>query len=91
MAMGAGMSYNKVFPGHQIAMAPPLTEGRVTYGDGTEATVGQQSRDVVQFLAWAAEPHQAARKQMGVKVVLYLLAFAAVMYGVKRKVWSGLH
>lgn len=90
MKMNAGMSYNKFFPGHQIAMAEPLTDNRVTYTDGTGATLEQQARDVTQFLAWASEPYQDQRKQMGVKVVLFLAAFAAVMYAAKRKAWSNL-
>jgi cytochrome c1 len=28
---------------------------------------------------------------MGVKVVLFLLAFAGVMYAYKKKIWSHLH
>lgn len=89
--LNAGMYYNKYFAGHQIAMTPPLiSEGQVAYADGTVATVDQMAKDVTQFLTWAAEPKMEARKQMGVKVILFLLVFAAVMYAVKRKVWKGL-
>lgn len=89
--LNAGMHYNKYFAGHQIAMAPPLvTEGQVVYADGTKATVDQMSRDVVNFLTWAAEPKMEARKQMGVKVILFLMIFAGIMYCVKRKLWKGL-
>jgi ubiquinol-cytochrome c reductase cytochrome c1 subunit len=56
MKMGDGMSYNKYFPGHQIAMAPPVSEGGVEYEDGTAATAEQISKDVTALLAWAAEP-----------------------------------
>ena len=38
-------------------MPPPLGDGKVTYVDGTKATLDQKSRDVVEFLAWASEPH----------------------------------
>ena len=31
----AGGNYNEYFPGHSIAMPPPLTDGRVDYTDGT--------------------------------------------------------
>jgi len=85
------MNYNPYFPGHQIAMPRPLNDDSVTYADGTKATTDQEARDVVQFLAWAAEPKLEARNQMGFKVVLFLVVFAAVLYGVKRKVWSKLH
>ena len=33
--MGPNMYYNLYFPGHQIAMPPPLQDGTVTYTDGT--------------------------------------------------------
>lgn len=87
----AGMYYNPYFPGHQIAMPSPLTENAVTYADGTHATVEQEARDVAQFLTWASEPKMEDRKQMGLKVILFLIAFAGIMYGVKRKIWSKLH
>ncbi|HYD98183.1 MAG TPA: cytochrome c1 [Alphaproteobacteria bacterium] len=83
-----GQYYNAYFEGHKIAMPPPLTAGGVTYADGTNASVEQMSLDVSQFMMWAAEPHLEKRHQMGLKVVLFLLFFAAVMYAVKRKVWA---
>src|SRR5690606_17733694 len=45
-----GMYWNTYFPGHQIAMAPPLMDGQVTYSDGSPATAAQAARDVTQFL-----------------------------------------
>ncbi len=87
VVLGKNMHYNKYFPGHQIAMPKPLSEGQVTYADGTKATVDQMSRDVSQFLMWAAEPKMEDRKRMGIKVMIYLAVFAGIMYGVKRKVW----
>ena len=39
MKMGAGMYYNKYFPGNQIAMPQPLHDGQVTFGDGTPASL----------------------------------------------------
>ena len=86
--MMTGLNYNKQFPGHQIAMAQPLTDGRVAYTDGTPNTLEQEARDVTQFLAWASEPQMEQRKQMGIKVVLFLLAFAGILLRTKRKVWS---
>ena len=58
MKMRADMLYNEAFPGHQIAMPPPLKDGRVKYADGTVASILQEAHDVVTFLAvWAADPH----------------------------------
>jgi ubiquinol-cytochrome c reductase cytochrome c1 subunit len=87
-----GMNYNKYFAGRQIAMAPPLTgEGQVEFKDGTKGTVEQMARDVTTFLAWAAEPELEARKQMGVRIVLFLTILGGLVYAVKRKVWSDVH
>jgi cytochrome c1 len=86
-----GLYYNKYFPGHQIAMPPPLFEDAVEYPDGTPATVEQMAEDVTHFLAWAAEPTLEARHRTGVKVILFLLALTALAYAVKRKVWADIH
>ena len=49
------------------------------------------SKDVVQFLTWASEPNMERRKQLGVKVVVFLALMTGLTYGVKRKVWKDLH
>jgi ubiquinol-cytochrome c reductase cytochrome c1 subunit len=86
-----GMYYNTYFPGHNIAMAPPLSDGGVEYTDKTKATLPQQARDIVAFLQWAADPYLEERKRMGVKVVLFLLFLTGLLYAYKRKVWAALH
>jgi ubiquinol-cytochrome c reductase cytochrome c1 subunit len=91
MKMQEGMNYNKYYPGHQIAMPPPLTDGRVTYADGTQATVDQMAHDVVTFLAWAANPEMVERKQIGWRWVLFFLVMTGLTYAVKRKVWADVH
>jgi ubiquinol-cytochrome c reductase cytochrome b/c1 subunit len=87
MQMAPGMMYNKYFPGHGIAMPPPISDGQVAYDDGAPATIDQYSRDVAAFLAWTAEPHMEARKRMGFQVVIFLLVFAGLLYFTKKKVW----
>jgi cytochrome c1 len=84
-------NFNKYFPGHKIGMPPPLNDDKVTYVDGTKATTDQEASDVVEFLAWASEPHMEDRKRTGVRVILFLLAMAGLMYAVKRSVWSDKH
>lgn len=86
-----GQYWNKYFPGHTLSMAPPLMDGQVTYADGRSASLNEAARDVTQFLAWASEPHMEQRKQTGLKVVLFLLVFAGIMYAAKRKVWADVH
>jgi len=86
-----GLYYNKYFPGHQIHMPQPLQDGSVTYADGTNATVEQEARDVVTFLDWAANPEMVQRKQIGARVILFLLLMTGLTYAVKRKIWADVH
>jgi ubiquinol-cytochrome c reductase cytochrome c1 subunit len=90
-SMAQGMNYDVYFPGHQIAMPPPLTDNRVTFADGTPATIDQEARDVATFLTWASEPTMEERKRTGAKVIIFLLVMTGVLYGAKRRVWSDLH
>ncbi len=83
-----GQHYNAVMAGHKIAMAAPLSDDVVAYEDGSPTTVDQYARDVSHFLMWAAEPKMEDRKRMGVMVILFLLAFAGIMYKVKKKIWA---
>ncbi|MFQ5786137.1 MAG: cytochrome c1 [Alphaproteobacteria bacterium] len=85
------MSYNRYFPGHQIAMPQPLDDDAVEYTDGTKATKEQMASDVTQFLMWAAEPNLDARKRIGVKTLLFLLILTVLFYASKRKVWAKAH
>jgi cytochrome c1 len=87
MNMASGMNYNAAFPGHQIAMPNPLSDGQVTYEDGTPATVDNYAKDVVAFLMWTAEPKLEERKRMGLKVMMYLLILSGLLYLSKRAVW----
>ncbi|MGE0254302.1 MAG: cytochrome c1 [Alphaproteobacteria bacterium] len=87
--LGEGMHYNAYFHGHQIAMPAPLTPDRVTYADGTAATVEQMAWDVSNFLMWAAEPKLEERRKVGLKVLLFLIGLTAVLYIAKRRMWAG--
>lgn len=86
--LSEGLYYNPSFPGGQIAMAPPLDDDLVEFADGTPATVEQMAKDVVTFLAWAAEPKMEERKRIGIKAVLFLLVLTGLFYMSKRKIWS---
>ncbi|GAC1341280.1 MAG: cytochrome c1 [Acetobacteraceae bacterium] len=86
-----GQYYNEYFPGHLLAMPPPLRDGQVTYADGTEATVEQMSKDITQFLTWTSNPEMETRKRMGIKVVLFLSLLTGLTYTVKKKIWKDVH
>ncbi len=86
-----GLYCNSAFRGGLIAMPPPLMKDGVTYADGTPATVQQMAEDVTTFLAWVSEPEMEERKQLGIKVMLFLLVFTGLLYALKRKIWADLH
>jgi ubiquinol-cytochrome c reductase cytochrome c1 subunit len=83
--------WNAYFPGNTIAMAKPMDDGRVEYTDGSPRTLDQYSRDVAAFLMWTAEPKMEERKKTGLRVMLFLLVFAGLLYFTKKKVWADAH
>ena len=86
--MAEGKYYNPYFEGRQISMPPPLADDAVTYQDGTSATKEQLAYDVVNFLQFAAEPEMEKRKQMGIKVLIFL-AIMTVLFAIAKKiVWK---
>src|SRR2546429_630599 len=86
-----GSYYNKYFPGHAIKMPKPLSDGQVTFDDGSPATVAQYAKDVTTFLMWAAEPHMEARKRLGAQVFVFLILLTGLLYFTKKKVWANAH
>lgn len=94
-----GLNWNKYFPGNKIAMRDPLVavfddNGKPNdpafYTDGTPLTRQQVARDIAAFLMWAAEPKLEERKQLGAKVMIWLVILAGLLYVVKRRIWSRL-
>jgi ubiquinol-cytochrome c reductase cytochrome c1 subunit len=89
MEVAEGTHYNPYFiAGKSLAMAKPISDGQVTYEDGTPETVDQYARDVSAFLMWAAEPHLEERKKTGFRVIIFLALFSVLVYLTKRKVWA---
>lgn len=92
-----GQNYNLYFPGHRIAMPPPLADGQVEYPKNAEGnavvpeTVDQYARDVTAFMMWAAEPHMEQRKSMGFRVIIFLIVFAVLLYYTKKRIWARAH
>ena len=70
-----------------IAMPPPLIADRVTYDDGTKASVDQEAKDISAFLQWASDPKMEERKKMGLSVIIFLFILSGLLYGSYRQVW----
>lgn len=100
VVVSPGLHWNPVMDGHKIAMAAPLSEGLVEYeplqvedhGElktvaAPEATVEQMSHDLVQFLAWSADPKMEQRKSVGLMTVMYLLILSLLLFLSYKRVW----
>ncbi len=84
-----GTYFNPYFiAGQSLAMAQPISDGQVTYDDGSPETLDQYSRDVSAFLMWTAEPHLETRKRMGFMVMVFLAIFTALIYLTKKSVYA---
>ena len=87
-----GLNYNEYFPNHQVAMPPPLsTDGQVTYAPNAgnpEPTKDQMAKDVVAYLTWASEPKMEERKELGVKVMIFLTLLSVLLYFAYRQLWK---
>ncbi len=77
--------------GHCIGMAPPLSDGQVTFDDGAPNTIDDMARDVSAFLAFTADPNMESRKSTGFMVLIYLAVLSALLFFVKKKVWADQH
>ena len=83
-----GLHYNKYFPGNQIAMPKPISDGQVEYSDVAPQTVDQYASDVSAFMMWMAEPHLDQRKRIGFQVMIFLIVLSGLLYFTKKKIWQ---
>ena len=87
---GVTLYGNKAFPGGFMAMPnAALAAGQVTYADGTEASLENESEDVAAFLMWTAEPKMMVRKESGFKAVLLLGLLSVMLYLTNKRLWAG--
>jgi ubiquinol-cytochrome c reductase cytochrome c1 subunit len=84
---GGDLHENTAFGGY-TAMDPVLSDGLVSYADGTEATEAQMAQDVAAFLMWTAEPKMMVRKQTGLTAVLFLGGLTVLLYFTNKKIWA---
>jgi len=43
------------------------------------------------FLTWVAEPNLPERKKIGLRVMLFLVVLAGLLYFTKKRVWEAAH
>ncbi len=89
--LGDGMYYNIWMEGKQIAMPQPIYDESVEYSDGTSNNAEQLAEDLVVFLTWAAEPELEARKNLGIKVILFFIVLGFIVFLVKNRLWKEVH
>ncbi|PZU88919.1 MAG: cytochrome c1 [Shinella sp.] len=89
VTVAEGTHFNPYFSGAAaLAMAQPISDGQVTYDDGSPETLDQYARDVSAFLMWTAEPHLEDRKRTGFMVIVFLAIFSALVYLTKKSVYA---
>ncbi|URD61963.1 cytochrome c1 [Sphingomonas sp. KRR8] len=85
----AGLHFNPYFANLNVAMPPPLvSNGQVTYADGTKSTVDQMAKDVASFLVWTAQPKLESRLRTGWVVLLFLTIATVLAYMAYRNIWA---
>jgi len=63
----------------------------VTPGSLTPVQYDETVRDLVNFLVYVGEPAATSRKQIGIFVLLFLLALWPLVYLLKREYWKDVH
>jgi ubiquinol-cytochrome c reductase cytochrome c1 subunit len=76
--------------GHGVASAAPKFT-QLTEGTQTALEYDTTVRDLVAFMAWASDPTQLKRKQIGVIVLLALTLLAFVSWLLYKEYWKDVH
>ena len=68
-----------------------LCDYSLQFYDETQKKCQQLSKDITNFLVWAAEPELEERKRIGIKVLLFFIIAGALVYTVKNRLWRKIH
>ena len=60
-------------------------------GSQTPAEFDRTVRDLVNFLAYMADPVKLERQSLGIKVMLFLFVFFIIAYLLKKEYWKDIH
>ncbi len=82
-----GKTSNHFFP---LTRMPDALEISTATDPVKRVEIIEQAHDIVSFLSWAADPHEAERKSLGYYVIGYLIILTVLLYNVKLQVWSRL-
>ena len=82
-----GMTSNHAFP--ETKMPDMMGMSGVT-DQVQRAEIQGKARDIVSFLAWAADPHEEERHKLGYYVIGYLLVMTALLFVLKNQIWARL-
>jgi len=82
-----GSTGNHFYP--ETKMPDILNSAASTEGP-QHAEIQKQARDIVSFLTWVSDPHEAERIKLGYYVIGYLILLTTLLYFVKKQIWSRL-
>lgn len=82
-----GMPGNHIYPETKMPDILGIS-GATEAAQRTE--IQGKARDIVSFLAWAADPHEQERHRLGYYVLGYLFVLTFLLYLVKNQIWSRL-
>jgi ubiquinol-cytochrome c reductase cytochrome c1 subunit len=64
---------------------------QLTSGSQSQVEYDKTVYDLVNFLAWMGEPHQLARKRLGIWVLIGLTVLIFLAYFLKQAYWKDVH
>ena len=83
------MHYNTAFPGHQIAMPPPLAKDNfVKYQDGIGLARSRTRTTSPRSSPGPPIPRSTSASSIGWLVMLYLAVTTVLLYLGKKRIWS---
>jgi ubiquinol-cytochrome c reductase cytochrome c1 subunit len=82
-----GETINRVYPGTRM---PDILAISTTTDIKQRAEISTRAKEMTAFLSWAADPHAADRKQLGIYVIAYLLLLTVLLYFWKKQIWHKL-
>jgi len=85
--MVEGKYYNPYFPAKQLGMPQMISDGAVTFADNSPNSKEDITHAVVAYLNWVAEPELNDRKNLGIRVMLYLVGLTVFLFALKKYIW----